>query len=90
MIVFKWDKWDTHSTLCLKEFVWEAELKFWKWKSTILCHTVYDFEIKDIIINNERYVIFTNAGIYEADEIETLYYGNGIMVDSNSTWSRNG
>jgi hypothetical protein len=91
MIVFRWEKWDTHSTVYLKEYIRDRINKFWRWKSTILCHTGIGFKVKDIVKKNDtgRYEIVTNAGIFESDEIETTYYGNRNVADNyNSTWSR--
>lgn len=92
MIVFQWEKWDTHSTIYLKEYKWNSKVKFWKWKSTLICHSFLNFEIKDIFINKDtkRYVIVTSGGIYESDGIETTYYKRGIECITNSTWNRKG
>lgn len=91
MIVFKWEKYDTYSTIYLKEYIRNKKLKFWKWKSTILCHTVWGFKVTNIVLSEDtkRYILYTNVGIYEADEIETMCHTTPIE-GSNSTWSRNG
>jgi len=86
MIVFRWEKYEEHSFIYLKEFLRDRKAKFWRWKSIILCKMVFDFKITNIVINEDtkRYVIYTNTGIFEADEIETCYINKNIEM-YNST-----